>query len=444
MTAAGVLYLEKYTPHICTMFTTHATITGRCIASNYQPLYQNLGEYNGFVKAHEFNVTAKHSLEKIAARVADTFTTVSTITANECKYLLEKEVDIVTPNGFESDFVPHEKEFIEKRKIARNKIFDIVSALTNQQYDEDTLIVMNSGRYEFRNKGIDVFIDSIANIRNNKTTDKKIIALITVPANHGGVRQDLLDKLNSKEKTDLPNPYLTHNLHEFNYDQVVRKINECGLNNPGDVSIIFVPCYLNEQDGLFNMEYYDLLIGADLTVFASYYEPWGYTPLESLAFKIPTITTSLSGFGQWINDKVKTIVDGAVVIERSETNIDQVVSEISKTITDYSKLSKSEVTKARNNSEKLSESARWEELIQYYEKAYSIGLSKNVERYRTAEQTPVSIETYEGTKILSNEPSWKKMRVLTDIPSSMDGLMKLAMNVWWSWSYEAESAFQIY
>ena len=199
MTAAGVLYLEKYTPHICTMFTTHATITGRCIASNYQPLYQNLGEYNGFVKAHEFNVTAKHSLEKIAARVADTFTTVSTITANECKYLLEKEVDIVTPNGFERDFVPHEIEIIEKRKIARNKIFDIVSALTNQQYDEDTLIVMNSGRYEFRNKGIDVFIDSIANIRNNKTTDKKIIALITVPANHGGFRQYLLDKFNSKE-----------------------------------------------------------------------------------------------------------------------------------------------------------------------------------------------------------------------------------------------------
>lgn len=442
MTAAGILYLEKYAPHICTMFTTHATIVGRCTASNYQPLYQNLKEYNGFVKAHEFNVTAKHSLEKIAANVADTFTTVSTITANECKYLLEKEVDIVTPNGFESDFVPHEKEFVEKRKIARNKIFDIASALNNQQYDEDTLIVMNSGRYEFRNKGIDVFIDSIANIRNNKTADKKILALITVPANHGGVRQDLLDKLNSKEKTDLPNPYLTHNLHEFNYDQVVRKINELGLNNPGDVSIIFVPCYLNKQDGLFNMEYYDLLIGADLTVFASYYEPWGYTPLESLAFKIPTITTSLSGFGQWINDKVKTIVDGAVVIERSETNIDQVVSEIAKTISDYSKLSKDEVAQARNNSEKLSESAKWEELIQYYEKAYSIGLSKNVERYRTTEQTPISIETYEGTKILSNEPSWKKMRVLTDIPTSMEGLIKLSMNVWWSWSYEASQLFK--
>ncbi len=442
MTAAGILYIEKYIPYICTMFTTHATIVGRCIASNYQPLYQNLKEYNGFVKAHEFNVTAKHSLERTAAKIANTFTTVSSITAEECKYFLEKEVDIITPNGFENNFVPRETQFPDKRKTARSKIIEVANALTNQNFNNDTLIVMNSGRYEFRNKGIDVFIDSIADARNKNSAGKKIIALITVPAHHDEVRQDLLNKIHNKEQTALSNPYITHNLHDFNHDQVVRKINECGLNNPGDISIIFVPCYLNEQDGLFNCEYYDLLIGADLTVFASYYEPWGYTPLESLAFKIPTITTTLSGFGQWIKEKVTNITDGAMVIERTENNIEQVINEISTTIIAYSTINQEDITLSRNNAEKLSHMAKWEELVKYYKDAYNIGLTKNVERYKTTEQTPITQEVYEGSKVLSNDPSWKRMRILTNIPSSIEGLVKLTMNVWWSWSYEASQLFK--
>jgi phosphorylase/glycogen(starch) synthase len=442
MTASGVLYIEKFMPYICTIFTTHATVVGRSIASNYQPLYQNLKEYSSDVKAHEFNVIAKHSIEKIAANVADSFTTVSSITAEECKYFLDKEIDIITPNGFENNFVPDAETFPVVRKKAREKMFEVAEALTNQKFDDDTLIIVNSGRYEFRNKGIDVFIDSIANLRNENSLKRKVLALILVPANHDGPRYDLMQKIENKEHTSLSNPFLTHNLHDFYHDQSIKKINERGLNYPGDVSIIFVPCYLNGEDGIFNIDYYNLLIGADLTAFASYYEPWGYTPLESLAFKIPTITTSLSGFGQWIKDKVSDITDGAVVIERTETNAQQVTVEITSTIIKYCTLDKNKTTEARDNAEKLANSATWKEFVKYYSDAYSIGLTKNVERYKPIEQTPLPRESFEGIKALSNDPTWKRMRILTNIPSSIDGLVELSMNVWWSWNYEASQLFK--
>lgn len=442
MTAAGILYIEKNIPYVCTVFTTHATTLGRCLASNYQPLYQNIKEINGLVKAHEFNVTAKHSLEKIAAKIANSFTTVSTITAQECKFFLEKEVDIVTPNGFERDFVPNEQNFATLRQKARNIIFEVAENLTNQHFDNDTLIVLNSGRYEFRNKGIDVFIDAIAKISQNKSNTKKILALLTVPANQSGHRTDLQQQIEKQEKEILPNPFITHNLHDFNNDPIVKKINEYGLHKQGDVSIIYAPCYLDGQDGIFNLEYYNLLIGVDLTVFASYYEPWGYTPLESLAFKIPTLTTTLSGFGQWINDKVKDITDGAVVIERTETNIEQVVNDISDNILKYSMLDAKQIARSRKNAEQLSTLARWTELIQFYKDAFRIGLTKNIERYRTTDQLPPAQEHYQGITTLSNEPSWKRMRILTNIPKGIEGLVRLSMNVWWSWSYEASQLFK--
>ena len=441
MTASGILYIEKYAPFICTMFTTHATIVGRCIASNHQPLYNKLNEYSSDVKAHEFNVIAKHSLEKITAKVADVFTTVSELTAHECKFFHAQDVDIVTPNGFENDFVPDTESFPKKREQARQKIFQIAEALTNQKYDNNTLIVTNSGRYEFRNKGIDLFIESIAKLRDNKSLKRKVIALILVPANHDGARYDLLQKLNNQNDTILPNPYITHNLHDFHNDEVVRKIHNEGLNIAGNVTLIFVPCYLTPTDEPFNLSYYDILIGTDLTAFASYYEPWGYTPLESLAFKIPTITTSLSGFGQWIKNEENKITNGVVVIERNEENSTKVANDITNTILEFCNLDSNAINLARENASKIAETLTWNEFVQYYIQAYNIGLTKNTERFKLTEQTMPS-ESFDGIKALSNDPTWKKMRILTNIPKSFNGLIELTLNIWWSWNYEASQLFK--
>ena len=90
------------------------------------------------------------------------------------------------------------------------------------------------------------------------------------------------------------------------------------------VKVIFVPTYLNKADGIFNKDYYELLVGMDITVFPSYYEPWGYTPLESVAFSVPTITTTLAGFGLWVDKQREHL--GVEVIRRDDYN-DKAVEE---------------------------------------------------------------------------------------------------------------------
>ena len=159
----GILYLKSQMPQIATAFTTHATAIGRSIAGNGLPLYKNLSNYNGDILASEFNIVSKQSLEKLSAHNADVFTTVSEITAQECSQLLSKDVDFVTPNGFENNFVPQPAEYSEKRKTARKKIIEVAQALMNYKYEKEPVIVATSGRYEFSNKGYDLFINAWLN-----------------------------------------------------------------------------------------------------------------------------------------------------------------------------------------------------------------------------------------------------------------------------------------
>ena len=149
----------KKKPEIATVFTTHATVMGRCIAGNGMPLYGDLTRLNADELARRFNVVAKHSLEKTAAEHYDCFTTVSDLTARECKYLLHKDVDLVTPNGFEDDFVWADDVLEQKRKAARQQMISIAEICLGIHYDTDPLIVGTSGRYEFKNKGLDVFVE---------------------------------------------------------------------------------------------------------------------------------------------------------------------------------------------------------------------------------------------------------------------------------------------
>jgi len=186
---------------------------------------------------------------------------------------------------------------------------------------ENSILTAISGRYEYKNKGIDVFIDALSKLNQSDSLTKEIIAFILIPANHKGFRREVLENIdNPSNNYQNEDPYLTHNLFDVDFDPVLKKIKMGGLKNKQEerIKIIFVPSYLNGKDGIFDMSYYDLLIGFDITVFPSYYEPWGYTPLESLAFHVPTITTSLAGFGRWVNDKVKDTGNGIVVVERKD------------------------------------------------------------------------------------------------------------------------------
>ena len=392
MTGLGLLYIRKYLPEVATLFTTHATSIGRSIAGNNKPLYDYLFAYNGDQMAGELNMQSKHSIEKQTALHVDCFTTVSDITARECKELLDKPVDVVLPNGFENDFVPRGEEFTRKRKIARKRAFAIANALLGQDFDDDTLIVSTSGRYEFRNKGVDVYIEAMNRLLRDDQLKRQVLAFIEVPGWVGEPRKDLQERLASGKHFDTPLevPQITHWLHNMSHDQVLGMLKYLDMQNRKEdrVKLIFLPCYLTGDDGIVNLSYYDVVLGNDLCIYPSYYEPWGYTPLEAIAFHVPCITTDLSGFGLWVNKELGhtgEIEDGVKVIHRTDYNYSEVADNIKDTVAAFSAFSPEEVKKSRINAERLSRKALWSNFIKYYEEAYDIALKKAEERKEVCE-----------------------------------------------------------
>lgn len=386
MTGLGALYLQSAVPEIASIFTTHATSIGRSIAGNMKPLYDYLHAYNGDQMARELNMESKHSIEKQTAHHVDCFTTVSDITNLECKELLDKEADVVLKNGFEDDFVPKGKGYSTKREKARLKLLEVANKLLGTNLDDDTLLVCTSGRYEFKNKGLDVFVESLNLLNHDSKLEKNIVAYITVPAGIPVPRQDLVDRLyyNDKSKEVLESPFITHWLDNMWDDRLLNMIKQLGMKNYQEdkVKVIFVPCYLDGNDGIFNLSYYDLLLGYDLTVYPSYYEPWGYTPLESVAFHIPTITTDLTGFGLWVKHARNQhgIQDGVEVIHRSDSNYPEVADKIKETILSFSVMSSEEIEHIRKRAAAVAEHALWKHFIEYYYKAYDIALRNTRKR----------------------------------------------------------------
>ena len=383
MCGLGALYINNVLPQIGTVFTTHATSIGRSIAGNQKPLYDYLFAYNGDQMAEELNMQSKHSIEKQTAHYVDCFTTVSDITANECRELLDKPVDVVLPNGFDNSFVPKAATFTKKRKAARKRLLDVANALLGESLDDDTLIVSTSGRYEFRNKGIDVFVEAMNRLLRDRELKKKVLAFIEVPGWVGEPRKDLQERLakNEKYETPLDVPQLTHWLHNMSHDNVLGMMKYYDMHNRKDdkVKVIFLPCYLDGRDGIVNMSYYDVVLGNDLCIYPSYYEPWGYTPLEAVAFKVPCITTDLAGFGLWANGvfgHAGEIEDGVKVIHRTDYNYSEVADAIKDTVAKYSTMPKNDVESCRRKADALSKKALWSEFIEYYYEAYDIALRK--------------------------------------------------------------------
>lgn len=383
MTGLGLLYIKKHLPQIATIFTTHATSIGRSIAGNNKPLYDYLFAYNGDQMAEELNMQSKHSIEKQTAWNVDCFTTVSEITANECKELLDKPVDFVLPNGFDNSFVPKGAVFTKKRKEARKRLLDVANALMGTDLDDDTLIVSTSGRYEFRNKGVDVYIEAMNRLLRDEKLKKNVLAFIDVPGWVGEPRADLRERLDSGKKYDTPLevPAVTHWLKNMSHDNVLGMLKYLDMQNRKDdkVKLIFLPCYLTGDDGIVNKTYYDVVLGNDLCIYPSYYEPWGYTPLEAVAFKVPCITTDLAGFGLWANSEKGgycEISDGVKVIRRTDYNYSEVADAIKDTVAEYSNFNAAEVKKSRANADKLSKKALWSNFIEYYYKAYDFALRK--------------------------------------------------------------------
>ena len=447
MTAAGGLYLRRESPYVATLFTTHATVLGRSIAGNGMALYKDLTTFNADDLARRFGVTAKHSIEKKAAANSDVFLTVSGITAVECRYLLGHEADAVTPNGFEDDFVWQGDDYRVKREEARTALIAVAEACLGRKLQDDPLIVGTSGRYEFRNKGLDVFIESLKKLAASDRLKREVLAYVTVPAANRGPRADLQAHL-----ADPASPidggqykYSTHYLEYQNSDPIVNALNGSILTtDDSKVKVIFVPTYLNKADGIFHKDYYELLVGMDITVFPSYYEPWGYTPLESVAFSVPTITTTLAGFGLWVDKQREHL--GVEVIRRDDYNDKEVEEKIADSLLRFSALDEKHVSEMRVSAYEISETALWEHLFAAYEQAYSEAVESSVIRTNRAvlDESNARNEqiNFVRQQLFAEKPNWNRMMVDKTLPKRLHALEELSRNLWWCWNPGPRDLFE--
>ena len=441
-TGAGLLYIKATGVPVATVFTTHATVVGRCLAGNNVPLYRGMETYDGDEMASRFGVVARHSLEKKSAQNADVFTTVSDITAKECARFLGRPVDIVTPNGFENSFTPSsDEDYEEKHSLSRKRLVAVASAMCCGEVAADSIFIGIGGRYEYHNKGIDVFLDALARLRDSGYDGRSIHAFIMIPSGHNGPDRDLLARLSgSGEGTSRTQ--VSHYLQNPDYDAVTGRLRALGLDNGAGskINVYFIPSYLNGDDGIFNMPYYDILCGLDLALFPSYYEPWGYTPLEALAFRIPTLTTTLAGFGLWVRDRYKGDHPGITVLERDEDNYDEVVEGVSARIREIASLDKESRKVYRANALDVASIALWDNQIIYYKRAYSLALSKIALLLKS--YTKENNATMQYNKPDVNTPAWKSVIVTRHLPEKLARLEKLSRNLWWCWNESAKDLFR--
>ncbi|GAB4328430.1 MAG: hypothetical protein Kow00127_21050 [Bacteroidales bacterium] len=443
MTGAGVLYLKAFAPWVTTVFTTHATVLGRSMAGREMQVYQVNQPVNADEMARNLGVAAKASLEKCAAREADIFTTVSTITASECERFLGRKPDVVTPNGFTPELIPGSDNPSKVRSEVRNRLNAITRAVTGSRPDENALYLLTSGRYEFGNKGIDLYISALNEYQNNPAFTRPLVACIAVPAHHAGPDRVVVNRMESEEEFTGEPGYLTHNLHNPESDPVINALKKYNITNkPGSkVTVIFIPVYLDGHDGVVNLPYYRFLTGFDLTVFASWYEPWGYTPLESIAAGIPTVTTSLSGFGNWIQEKSEPRHHAVTILNRTDFHQPGVVTELAAAIGLYAGMDETERNHCQEECLQIAGSLHWKVLYKYYIQAYRMAAEIKKDHFPRI-VTPVRIFYETRVTGFRELPEWHKMFIRSYLPDEILPLREISMNLWWSWNHDALELFE--
>ncbi|WP_277011421.1 alpha-glucan family phosphorylase [Capnocytophaga granulosa] len=430
MSGTALLYLKQEVPQVGTVFTTHATVLGRSIAGNGWALYNYLEEYKPAELAYRFSVQHKHFLEAKAACQADVFTTVSDITAREAAHFLGRIPEVVTPNGFDEGHIRDRTSFLEKHKRAAAKLQEVAQKVTGTTFEKKPFFVAISGRNEFRNKGIDVFIDALQEINKDATFDREVVAFILIPSAYEGT--------NTVGQT-----YTTHLVTDEYHNTIISKLKEAQLFNQlqDKVKVVYCPSYLLGNDGVFDLSYYDLLTGIDLTVFPSYYEPWGYTPFESLCFGVPTITTTLAGFGSWALAHFPNENLALKVLRRDDSNYQEVVVGVVSQIEKIARLSPTAYGALWEDAQQIGKAALWDKFFVYYQKAYELTLNKLQPRLANLPIADTDVEVWEQSKVV-NTPFWRSVIVHRATPEKFKALEELAKNLWWCWNEEAEQLFK--
>ncbi len=435
MCGAGLLCIKKRVPEIGTVFTTHATILGRTMAGSGMDIYSALEHISPQREAGAYNISAKHSMEVATARESDCFSTVSEITATEAKSFLGRSPDVILPNGLDMDSIP---DFARKRDEAlqaRARLLDFASKFLRKDFDDNTRIMIISGRYEYKNKGIDIFLQALSRLEAEMTSGQSVIAFICVLADHMAINPAAL-------QSGAP-LITTHRLRNEMTDPILAACNSLGLKNlpQNKVNIIFVPAYLNGHDGLINTTYYETLSGCDLGVFPSYYEPWGYTPLESAAHAVPTITTELAGFGLWVRTRIGEN-KGVIILQRKGLASQVVTGELFETLKEFLGWSGENMMTRRADARRIALEADWRDFYKGYLEAYGKALGAahaRMSKLATTEYRERMRRTFAGTA--SVQPHFRTFTAVVSLPASIERLRELAYNLWWTWNPHALELF---
>ena len=427
-----------------TVFTTHATLLGRYLAGDDPKFYDHLPFYDADREADKYTIGPRHRIEKAAAHASNVFTTVSDVTAREAEHLLGRNPDRILPNGLDIDRfeVPHEFHHLHSQYKQEIHNFVMGHFFPSAPFDLDrTLYLFTSGRYEYKNKGIDLFIEALHRLnerlkwaRNVDGEDvPTIVAFIITKAPVRNVnietlqnqaqldelkrycddlkeqigqrifqsaargnmvrRGDLIDEdaeiklkraINAARVKRFPS-IVTHDLVDDWSDPVLRHLRHRGLiNDPADpVKVVFHPQFVTSTSPLIPLDYHDFVRGCHMGVFPSYYEPWGYTPMECIASGIPSVTSDLAGFGSY----VRTMPDidfqpppyiphvpGVMVCDRGRSGFDHATHQLMEYIYNFSKLTRRQRIEMRNRVERLSNRFDWDTLGRHYHEVHDLAL----------------------------------------------------------------------
>ncbi len=477
MSSAALLYLRERLPEVGGVFTTHATTLGRALAANRADprMYKTLSQQVPDQLARELGVTSKHSMERVSARAADCFTTVSSITALECEFLLEKKPDLLLPNGLGDRFPPRAFGSASARSAARKRLLRLARATTGSDYPaDDTTLILSSGRYEYTNKGLDVFLRAIARLRSKLDGGPgghRVVAFVACPADHAGpvraVQQaDRIGGVPDRVYTS------THDLRQPETDPIQRDLAELRLTDGANtnVHVIQIPIYLDGSDPLITQSYYELLGGFDVTAFPSFYEPWGYTPPESLAFGVPTVTSDLAGFGRWALEHGHGTLAGAansvdspptsrrlgsagawrsgcVVLARDAVARDEVAENLAESLAAFLQVSPKEREQIRESCLAIAREVHWSRFGAAYDAAHEMAfgaaatrrLHMPTARFTELAEQRVATVTPTGDAVGSHLRAFMVHNV---IPEALAPLRELSQNLWWHWHPDATDLFR--
>ncbi len=446
MCGAGLLSVKKNTPGIGTVFTTHATMLGRSLASTGRDIYSNLRGINPAQEAATQNITAKWSMESASARESDAFTTVSQITGEESTVLLGRSPDVITVNGLDMRVIPDYSENREVPEKHRAKVIEAASRFLRCNMEKNTRILAISGRYEMHNKGIDVFLEAMSRVDKQlagSAENTTILVLCLVMGGHTGINPAAIS--GDPNATDNGQPFIcTHYAWNAPQDPIINMCRRLGLNNQqgSRVKVIFNPAMLDGNDGFFNMPYEDIISACDFGFFPSWYEPWGYTPQECAAWAVPTLTTDLSGFGMWARDAQKNmpLPAGVAVMPRRGMNYEQTVEALKDYIYKDVLFTDEIMSGLRKKARDVAELTSWSNFFANYLEAFRIALEK------AALRTEQGNEAREGmNRVLaassSVTPFLRPILAVAELPPSLSRLRELAYNLWWCWQDKAKALF---